>query len=173
MHQLIDINMLPELLKASCTALGAWGKATLQGSVIHLRTLDWEEHAPMSRFPVVAVYHSTEPGSVAFANIAWSGFLGTMTGMSTHTSVGERLRGGPADTMTYFGKPWCFVLRDMLQFSKTIDDAISSLKNAPRTCSIYLGVGSKFNTTFRIVEYSHTELNVYDDTNWHFDDNHP
>jgi len=47
------------------------------------------------------------------------------------------------------------------------------MKNAHRTCSIYLGLGSSVNNTFRIIEYSHKEFNVYDDTNWHFDDNHP
>jgi hypothetical protein len=36
-----------------------------------------------------------------------------------------------------------------------------------------LGVGSKVNNTFRIVQYSHTELDVFDDNNWHFDANHP
>lgn len=153
--------------------MGAWGDSTLSGNVIHLRTLDWEEHAPMSRFPVVAVYHSTEPGSVPFTNLAWAGFIGSLTGFSTHIGFGERLRGGPANTMTYFGKPWTYVIRDTLQFSKTIDDAIYSLKTAARTCSVYLGVGSKVNNTFRIVQYSHTELDVFDDNNWHFDSNHP
>ncbi len=81
----------------------------------------------MSRFPVVAVYHSTEPGSVPFTNLAWAGFIGSLTGFSTHIGFGERLRGGPANTMTYFGKPWTYVIRDTLQFSKTIDDAIYSL----------------------------------------------
>jgi len=47
------------------------------------------------------------------------------------------------------------------------------MKESHRTCSIYIGLGSSVNNTFRIIEYSHKELNVYDDNNWHFDDNHP
>ena len=49
-----------------------------------MRSLDWEEHAPMSEWPLIVVYHSTEEGSVgAFANIAWPGFIGTLTGYNS------------------------------------------------------------------------------------------
>jgi len=59
-----------------------------------LRALDWEEHSPISTWPIAAVYHSTEPGSVPFANIAWAGFLGSLTGYSSaKIGLGERLWG--------------------------------------------------------------------------------
>jgi len=59
-NTLRQINLVPELLKASCSALGAWGKATASGNVLHVRALDWEEHAPISMWPAITVYHSTE-----------------------------------------------------------------------------------------------------------------
>jgi len=68
--------------------------------------------------------------------------------------------------MTRFGKPWTYALRDVLQFSKTIDDAIHNLNTTNRTCSVYLGIGSSVNNTYRLIRYSETELDVYDDTNW-------
>jgi hypothetical protein len=75
--------------------------------------------------------------------------------------------------MTRFGKPWTFALRDVLQFSKTLDDALNNLNTTNRTCSVYLGIGSSVNNTYRLVEYSETELNVYDDNNWKNDVQHP
>lgn len=168
------INLIPELLKASCSIGGWWGPATKSGQLIQLRALDWEEHAPISKFPMIAVYHPTEPGSVPFANIAWAGFLGTLTGYSSaKIGVSERLRGGPPDSMTRFGKPWHYALRDVMQFSKTIDDALNNLNTTNRTCSVYLGIGSGLNNTYRIIEYSETEFKVYDDKTWHLDSNHP
>lgn len=63
----------------------------------------------------MAVYHSTEPGSVVFANIAWAGFIGSLTGYNAaKVGVGERLRGGDNKDMTRYGTPWTYVLRDML-----------------------------------------------------------
>lgn len=35
------INLIPELLKASCSIGGWWGKATASGKLIQLRALDW------------------------------------------------------------------------------------------------------------------------------------
>lgn len=168
------INMIPELLKASCSLGGWWGPATESGSLIQLRALDWEEHAPISKFPLIAVYHPIETGSVPFANIAWAGFLGSLTGYSSaRIGVSERLRGGPSDTMTRFGKPWTYALRDTLQFSKTIDDALNQLNTTDRTCSVYLGIGSSVNNTYRLIEYSETEFEVFDDNNWKDDVCHP
>lgn len=35
------INLIPELLKASCSIGGWWGPATKSGQLIQLRALDW------------------------------------------------------------------------------------------------------------------------------------
>lgn len=75
--------------------------------------------------------------------------------------------------MTRFGKPWTYALRDVLQFSKTIDQALDNLNNTDRTCSIYLGIGSSVNNTYRIIEYAETEFRVYNDANWKNDAAHP
>jgi isopenicillin-N N-acyltransferase-like protein len=36
------LSMLPELLKASCSLGGWWGKASSTGQLFQLRALDWE-----------------------------------------------------------------------------------------------------------------------------------
>jgi hypothetical protein len=41
------INFLPELSKAHCTVVGAWGPATIDGKIYHLRSLDWDFEAPV------------------------------------------------------------------------------------------------------------------------------
>lgn len=113
----------------------------------------------MSQWANIAVYHPTEEGSVPFSNIAWAGFIGSLTGYnSAKIGIGERLRGSPAEDMTIFGTPWTYVLRDTLQFTKTMDEALNYMNNSHRTCSVYLGVGSGFDNTFRIIEYSYKEF---------------
>jgi len=42
---LIRINMVPELTQAACTIFGAFGSATADGKLYHLRALDWESTA--------------------------------------------------------------------------------------------------------------------------------
>jgi isopenicillin-N N-acyltransferase like protein len=167
-----QINLIPELLKASCSILGAYQNATQSTKLLHLRTLDWEAHAPQSEWPTIVVYHPTEAGSVPFANIAWPAFIGTLTGYnSKKVGVGERLGGASPSEMTRLGTPWTYVLRDGLQFSKTQDQYIQYLKDAHKTCAIYLGVGGE--NFFNIVEYAYAYLRVYDWNSWHHDPNHP
>lgn len=108
-------NMLPELIQAHCTVLGAWGPATTDGKLYHLRALDWDAFAPINEYPIVIIYEPTEEGSQTFANINYLGWIGTLTSMSkTGISVGEKVmlpREGNHDypawpEVTYFGKPW-------------------------------------------------------------------
>lgn len=81
-------------MKASCSIFGAYGKASASGKLFHLRALDWEEHAPMSRWPLITVYHSNEDNSIPMANIAWPAFIGTLTGYNADkVGIGERLGG--------------------------------------------------------------------------------
>lgn len=168
------INLIPELLKASCSIGGWWDEATENGKLLTLRALDWEEHAPISKFPLITVYHSTEEGSVPFANVGWVGLIGSLTGYSSaKVSVSERLRGGPPGSMTRFGKPWTYALRDVLQFSHTLDDALTNLNNTNRTCSVYLGIGSGSDNSYRLIQYSEVEFSVFDDENWKNDAAHP
>lgn len=160
------------MLKASCSILGGYGKATASGKTIHLRSLDWEEHAPMNRWPTVVVYHSTEPNSVPFANIAWPIFIGSLTGYSSaKIGVGERLWGSPWKDETRFGTPWTYVLRDGLQFSKTQPEYIKYLQDAHRTCAIYLGVGGE--NYFEICRYVAAFLETYNYEQWNRDEHHP
>jgi hypothetical protein len=39
--QLRRLNLIPELIKAQCSTLGAWGPATTTGKLFQLRALDW------------------------------------------------------------------------------------------------------------------------------------
>lgn len=70
------------------------------------------------------------------------------------------------------GKPWTYALRDTLQFTTTIDEAVNGLKNTKRTCSVWLGISSAVNNTFRLIKYSHKEFDVYDENNFPFTEHH-
>lgn len=99
--------MLPSLTQGHCSMFGAWGNATMKsqnGDLIQLRALDWydkcipflhlylsilidcrtkyiskrDTDGPFKDFPMVSVYHPTDGN--AFANIAFTGFIGSITG---------------------------------------------------------------------------------------------
>lgn len=58
------------------------------------------------------------------------------------------------------------MLRDVLQWDKKIEESIQRMKTTKRTCNLILGVGDgKENGYFRSFQYSHSTLNVINDTN--------
>jgi hypothetical protein len=93
----------------------------------------------MVDIPQITVYHPTEKGSVSFANIGYPGLIGILTGFSAASiGISEKLWMPSEEqkaTTTRFGQPWMYVLRDTLQFSKNLKEAIDHLSNAKRTCS--------------------------------------
>lgn len=135
------MNYIPELVKAQCSIVGVWGPATADNKLYHLRALDWSVDAPMNKYPAVMIYEPSEPGASPTANIGYLGLIGSITGISKlGISVGEKIlidRDGtlwnPRPTTTYFGKPWTFVTRDTIMFSKNHNDVYNSLNSAPRT----------------------------------------
>lgn len=116
----IRANMLPELTQAACTVFGAFGDATADNKLYHLRALDWEPTAQVNQYPTVIIYDSSEEGSKPFANIGYMGLVGSLTAMSKiGISIGEKVLWPRAPTdyplppqITYVGKPWMFLLRD-------------------------------------------------------------
>jgi len=185
------LNLLPELIKAACTVLGAWSTATTSSGLIHIRGLDWDDKAPIAKYATVVIYHpnasyegysdnfhkyykQTGYTSHAFANFGYPGLIGSLNAYSeVSVGLGEKVWiTQEKDITTRFGNPWTYVLRDVVQFSHSIDSALTMLTNAQRTCSIHLGLGSyernlssraDENVGFRGIEYSARELNIF---NW-------
>jgi len=165
---ILRIHMLPELVQAACSMFGAWGRSTPDGSLYQLRALDWDTSGPLQSYPTVTIYHPTEGNGHAFANVAWAGFIGTLTGMSSiPLGISEKV-GDNFGEMSRIGEPWHFLLRDILQYDMTLDDAINRMANAARTCNIYLGVGDGNQRQFRLFEYGWSELKVFNPLNTPF-----
>lgn len=183
------LNLIPELIKAACTVLGAWGGSTISSSLIHLRSLDWDEKAPIAQFATVTVYHPNasyegyakhfhhyykQPykSTHTFANFGYLGLIGSI-GAYNEVSVGLGQKvwiTSEQDITSRLGNPWTYVLRDVVQFSDTIDTALTMLINAHRTCSVHLGLGEYHRNTsmenndnvgFLGIEYSAKEFNVF------------
>jgi hypothetical protein len=77
---ILHLNMIPELVKAACSMLGAWGAATAKSTagLIQLRALDWGLDSPLVRFHQLTIYHPSD-GSRPFATMGWTGFIGAIT----------------------------------------------------------------------------------------------
>lgn len=132
---------------------------------------------PYHKFPLVVVYHPSSPKfGNAWVNIGFMGWIGVLSGVNEHQlAVSEIGVSYPDDTFgkeSRFGNPFTFVLRDVLQWDKTLNESIHRMQTTRRTCNLILGVGDG-KSEFRSFQYSHSVCNVVGDTNplpkadWH------
>jgi len=171
------VHMIGELTKGDCSMYGAWGDAVANttSQLMQLRALDWDVTGPFKDFPQVTVYHpdpndpSYKKPAQAFANVGFTGWIGSITGMSqVQTAISEIGVAFPDASFgedSRFGIPFTFLLRDILEFDYTGDDAINRISSANRTCSLILGVGDAKLPMFRGVEYSYSTAKFFDDLN--------
>lgn len=171
--QLRAVNMLPELIRMSCTAFGAWGKARSQdakGSLLQLRALDFGS-GPFANYTVIQT-HRGDPNNAdnAFVNVAFPGFVGAITGVSQNgIGISEKVwmtSGTKKDLLpgNYQGEPDTFVLRNILEFSKTKEEATQYMQNAKRTWAMWVGVGDYASQELNLVGYKEASAIAYNDT---------
>jgi isopenicillin-N N-acyltransferase like protein len=169
---LVRVHMIAGLTQGKCSMVGAWGAALAKNSatsLLQLRALDWDMDGPFRDFSAVTVQHPLAGDGHPFLTVGMVGFIGGLTGMSaTQLGISEIGVAYPDATFgqeSRVGYPFIFLLRDILQYDITIDDAINRMANAKRTCDLILGVGDGKMNEFRAFQYSSSVLNVMNDRN--------
>jgi len=166
---LIRVHMIAGLTEGKCSMIGAWGDATKDGNLLQLRALDWDMDGPFRDFPQIMVYHPNSTNGHAFINVGMVGFIGGLTGLSeTQLAISEIGVAYPDESFgseSRIGIPFIYLLRDILQFDLTIDDAIARIADEKRTCDLILGVGDGKLGEFRGFEYSSSTFKIFDDEN--------
>lgn len=159
------VNMLPELIRMACTAFGAWGPASSTGKLVQVRALDFGS-GPWGNSTVLAVHRPTD--ARAFASVSFPGMVGVVTGVSQDgIGLSEKvwmdydkyaLQPG-----SYEGEPDVFVMRDILEHSKTRVEAEAYMQSASRTWGIWLGIGDFETQVMDIVGYQQASSIPYTD----------
>jgi len=166
------LTLLGELTKGTCSMFGVWGDAIAEvqdTELLQLRSLDWDTEGPFSEYPAVLVYHPNEGNGHAYANVGWIGWIGAISGMSevqtAISEIGIYFTDASFGAESSEGYPFTYILRDLLQFDNSTDDATNRLANADRTCYLLFGFGDGKAPEFKGYQYSYSVLNVYDDRN--------
>jgi len=165
--------VIPEVIKAACSIIGAWGPATNAGQLIQLRALDWGTDGPFQQWPLLTNYHPIDC-SFAHSSLGLVGLYGTLTGFSeSKLAVSEKVWYSYKGLQNIYGYPWTMMLQDMLRFDVDINAALARLGQSQRTCAIWLGLGQGSHPNphgsafadvpadFRLVADSFQELHFY------------
>jgi len=166
---LVRVHMIAGLTQGACSMYGIWGVGLQnQSSLLQLRALDWDMNGPFRNMASITVYHPND-GSNSYINIGMAGFIGGLTGISDKqlgiSEIGASYSDSSFGSESRIGVPFIFLLKNILMYDVTVDDATNRMINSRRTCDLMLGVGDGKLKQFRGYQYSYSVLNVFDDTN--------
>lgn len=124
-------NFFPELFH--CSGFAVLGKATVGGEMYHGRILDYLRGAGLEENAVVVVQRPDQGN--AWVNISYAGFTGSVTAMNEkQLSIGEM--GGRGEG-SWDGKPMAQLVREVMEKTSTVDEALELMRRTPRTCEYY------------------------------------
>ncbi len=136
----LAMHAIPDFTETSCSALWAGAPATVDGSAMQIRVLDYIMDLGIQQYPAV-VFMEFEEGH-AVANIGWLGLLGVISGMNnTGLAVSEMGYGNP-EGEHFHATPMPFLLLDVLRWARTPEEASGIIRSAPRTNSYVYIVGT-------------------------------
>ena len=132
LRELYQLHAIPDRTYA-CSGFAAWGRATEDGRLIHLRNLDWNIDAGIQEFATLFVVRPQKRH--AFVNVGWAGFIGVLTGVNDRQlSIGQI--GSETVDATFRGEPMVFVMRRVMEQANDLDSAIAIINLAPRTVGV-------------------------------------
>lgn len=160
LQQVHRAHAIPDLSEFHCTFFGAWGDATADGHLHQIRALDYEMNAGIQNHPALIV---CEPdGQNAFVNVAWLGFVGSVSGMNAeHIALSEIGDHFSDDVETLQGEPMPFLMRRVLEEADALDEAVGIFRDAERTSSFLYCVGDGELPAARGLRTSHEFCEVY------------
>lgn len=117
----------------SCSNVVAFGNATMDGQIYHLRILDWIRDLGAQKYPVIMV-RQPDKGN-ASVTFSYAGFIGCVSGMNEkQMTFGEMGYGDPPGE-SLEGIPFIFLFRKLMREADTLEQAKQMIVDAKRTCS--------------------------------------
>ncbi|MFO7937230.1 MAG: C45 family peptidase [Kiritimatiellia bacterium] len=124
-------NFFPELFH--CSGVAVCNSAAKGGAVVHARVLDYMRDIHLQKYTLVQIFIPED--GFAWISLGYAGFLGTVTAMNEHgLAIGEM--GGRSEE-SWHGMPMTFLMREIAEKAKSVEEAVALMKREPRTCEYY------------------------------------
>ncbi len=160
LREIERLEAIPDISEWHCSFFAAYGSATKGGDLIQIRALDYTTDAGIQKYPALKVY-MPEHG-VPFVNVGWAGICGLVSGMNNRgIAMSEIGDDWDMKTDSFDGRPLTYVMRDAVQFGRTLDEAVHLVKDGPRTTSLLYCLSSANPPAVRALKTSHAHCYVY------------
>lgn len=149
-HAIHDISQsLVDSPLLACSAFAASGAATRDGHTLLARVFDFEGGRVFDEDKFVVFYRPRY--GIPFVSVAWGGMAGAVSGMNA-AGLGIVLDAAGSDSMTTSGTPTTLLVRRVLQYARSLDEAIALLSAGHPLISDILTIADGNSGALAVVE---------------------
>jgi isopenicillin-N N-acyltransferase like protein len=110
-----------------CTSFAAWGPMTADGHLLLGRNLDF---SPGKLFDVNKIVIRAKPREgLGFISVAWGGMSGAVSGIN-EARIAVTINAAQSSQKRRIGTPVSLVMRQVLQYAKTLEEAVEIIQSS-------------------------------------------
>ena len=160
LHGAHDIgHALQDLMLVGCSSLAVWDEKSENGKLLIGRNFDFYAGDDFAKEKMVA-FVRPESG-IPYMSVTWPGMTGVVSGMNAE-GLTVTINAGKSKIPLSAKTPISLVTKEILQFARNIEEAVSIAKKRKVFVSESIMVGSAADRKAILIEMSPTNFGVYD-----------